>query len=293
MRMTKGQRSELLVGLAFISPWVVGFFWFNLYPVVASVYYSFTSFHVIETPQWVGLDNFNTLIHDELFWTSLSNTAYYIAGSVPLDLFAALFLAVLLNMQLPMRALLRTFYYIPTIVPTVAGAILWIMLFNTHGGIINETLGLFGIPEIPWLSSPDWAMPALILLSVWGVGQAIVIFLAGLQDVPTTLYEAARLDGAGPLQLVWHVTVPLVSPVILFNGILGMVSASQVFAQPLIMTGGGPLNATLMYSITLFRNAFVYYKMGYASALGWILFVFLFALTLVSLRVSRRFVHYE
>lgn len=293
MRATKGQRSELLVGLAFISPWVIGFLWFNLYPVVASVYYSFTSFHVIDPPQWVGLDNFHTLINDELFWTSLYNTAYYIAGSVPLDLVAALFLAVLLNLQLPMRAILRTCYYIPTIVPTVAGAILWIMLFNTHGGIINSTLGVFGIPEIPWLSSPDWAMPALILVSVWGVGQAVVIFLAGLQDVPTTLYEAARLDGAGPLQLVWHVTVPLVSPVILFNGILGMVNASQVFAQPLIMTGGGPLNATLMYSITLFRNAFVYYKMGYASALGWILFVFLFALTLVSLRLSRRFVHYE
>jgi multiple sugar transport system permease protein len=192
-----------------------------------------------------------------------------------------------------LRAALRTCYYIPTIVPTVAGAILWIMLFNTHGGLINETLGVVGIPEIPWLSSPDWAMPALILLSVWGVGSAIVIFLAGLQDVPTTLYEAARLDGAGPLQLVWHVTIPLVSPVILFNGILGMINASQVFALPLIMTGGGPLNSTLMYSITLFRNAFVYYKMGYASALAWILFVFLFALTLASLRLSRRFVHYE
>ena len=293
MRMTHGQRSELLVGLAFISPWVIGFFWFNPYPVVASVYYSFTSFHVIDPPQWVGLDNFNTLIHDELFWISLKDTAYYIAGSVPLDLVAALFFAVLLNLQLPLRSVLRTCYYIPTIVPTVAGAILWIMLFNTHGGIINETLGLFRIPEIPWLSSPDWAMPALIVVSVWGVGTAVVIFLAGLQDVPVTLYEAARLDGAGPLQLVWHVTVPLVSPVILFNGILGMVGASQVFAQPLIMTAGGPLNATLMYSITLFRNAFVYYKMGYASALGWILFVFLFALTLLSLRLSNRFVHYE
>jgi len=290
--MSKRQRGELLAGLAFISPWVIGFLWFNLYPVVASVYYSFTSFHVIETPQWVGLDNFNTLIHDELFWASLSDTMYYIAGSVPLDLVAALFLAVLLNLPLPFRAALRTCYYIPTIVPTVAGAILWIMLFNSHGGIINETLGVVGIPEIPWLSSPDWAMPALIILSVWGVGAAIVIFLAGLQDVPTTLYEAARLDGAGPLQLVWHVTIPLVSPVILFNGILGMVNASQVFAVPLIMTGGGPLNATLMYSITLFRNAFVYYKMGYASALAWIFCVILVVLTLVQFRFAKFWVFY-
>jgi len=293
MFITKRQRRDLLVGFGFIGPWMIGFVWFNLYPVLASVYYSFTSFHIIDPPQWVGLGNFHTLINDDLFWISLSNTAYYIAGSVPLGLIAALILAVLLNLRLPLRAALRTCYYIPTIVPTVAGAILWIMLFNTNGGIINETIGLFGAPAIPWLGSPEWAMPALILLSVWGVGPAIVIFLAGLQDVPTTLYEAARLDGAGPLQLVWHVTVPLVSPVILFNGILGMINASQVFAVPLIMTGGGPLNATLMYSITLFRNAFVYYKMGYASAMAWIFFIFLFALTLLSLRLSRRFVHYE
>jgi multiple sugar transport system permease protein len=291
--MTKQQWGELRVGLAFISPWVIGFIWFNLYPVLASVYYSFTSFHVIENPQWVGLNNFNTLAKDELFWTSLVNTAYYIAGSVPLDLIAALFFAVLLNLRLPLRAFLRTCYYVPTIVPTVAGAILWIMLFNTHGGIINQTLGLVGIDEVPWLSSPNWAMPALILLSVWGIGSAVIIFLAGLQDVPATLYEAAQLDGAGWFRLVWHVTIPLVSPVILFNGILGMIGASQVFAQPFIMTGGGPLNATLMYSITLFRNAFVYYKMGYASAMAWILFIFLFALTILSLRLSQRYVHYE
>jgi len=291
--MTKNERRELIAGLGFISPWIVGFLWFNLYPVIASVYYSFTSFHVVETPQWVGLNNFQILAKDGLFWTSLVDTIYYIVGSVPLDLIAALFFAVLLNLSLPGRSILRTCYYIPTIVPTVAASILWIMLFNTHGGIINETLGLFGIPEVPWLSSPNWAMPALILLSIWGVGSAIIIFLAGLQDVPSTLYEAAQLDGAGPAHLVWHITIPMVSPVILFNGIMGMVGAAQVFAVPFIMTGGGPLNATLVYSIELFRNAFVYYKMGYASAMAWILFIFLFALTLLSMRLSQRFVHYE
>jgi len=291
--MTKQQRRELFTGLAFISPWVIGFLAFNLYPVLASVYYSFTSFHVIETPQWVGLSNFELLLRDELFWTSLINTAYFIVGSVPLDLIVALFFAVLLNVRLPLRAALRTCFYVPTVVPTVASAILWIMLFNTHGGIVNETLGLFGLSEIPWLSSPTWAMPALILLSVWGIGPAIVIFLAGLQDVPSSLYEAAQLDGASPLRLVWHITIPMVSPVILFNGVLGMIGASQVFALPFIMTGGGPLNSTLVFAIELFRNAFVYYKMGYASAMAWILFIFLFALTLLSLRLSRRYVHYE
>ena len=291
--MTKNERRELIAGLGFISLWLIGFIWFNLYPVVASVYYSFTSFHVVETPQWVGLNNFQILAKDNLFWTSLVDTIYYIFGSVPLDLVAALFFAVLLNLTLPGRAILRTCYYIPTIVPTVAASILWIMLFNTHGGIINETLGVFGIPEVPWLSSPNWAMPALILLSVWGVGSAIIIFLAGLQDVPSSLYEAAQLDGAGPAHLVWYITIPMVSPVILFNGIMGMVGAAQVFATPFIMTGGGPLNATLVYSIELFQNAFVYYKMGYASAMAWILFIFLFALTLLSMRLSQRFVHYE
>jgi multiple sugar transport system permease protein len=166
------------------------------------------------------------------------------------------------------------------------------MLFNTDGGIINEALGLAHIPSIPWLSSPSWAMPALILLSVWGIGSAVIIFLAGLQDVPRVLYEAAALDGAGPLRSAWHVTLPMVSPVILFNFILGMIGAVQVFTTPFIMTAGGPLNATLMYSINLFNNAFVYYKMGYASAMAWVLFAIIFGLTLVSLRVSRGYVHY-
>lgn len=291
--MTKQQRRDLGLGVAFISPWLIGFLWFTLYPVLASIYYSFTSFHIVQTPQWVGLGNFTTLAGDDLFWTSLFNTAYYIVGSVPLDLIVALFFAVLLNLRVPLRDLLRTCYYVPTVVPTVASAILWIMLFNTQGGIINETLGLFGIPEIPWLSSPNWAMPALILLSAWGIGIPMIIFLAGLQDVPTSLYEAAELDGAGPLQLVWHVTVPMISPVILFNGVIGIIGAAQVFVVPYIMTAGGPLNATLVYGIELFNNAFVYYKMGYASAMAWILFLIIFALTLLSLQLSKRYVHYE
>lgn len=291
--MTKQERRELALGLAFISPWLIGFLWFALYPVLASIYYSFTSFHIVEAPQWVGFNNFSTLAADKLFTTSLVNTGYYILGSVPLDLIVALFFAVLLNLRVPLRDLLRTCYYVPTVVPTVASAVLWIMLFNTQGGIINETLGLFGIPQIPWLSSPNWAMPALILLSVWGVGTALIIFLAGLQDVPVTLYEAAELDGAGPLQLVWHVTIPMVSPVILFNGVIGIIGAAQVFTVPYIMTGGGPLYATLVYGIELFNNAFVYYKMGYASAMAWILFLIIFALTLLSLQVSKRYVHYE
>ncbi len=292
--MSRRQQRELFIGLGFVSPWIIGFLWFTAYPVVASLYYSFTSFHLIGTPVWIGLDNFRTLFfQDDLFWTAIRNTAYYMVVSVPLDLVVALFFALLLNVKIAGRSFFRTAFYLPTVVPTVASAILWIMLFNTDGGIINEALGLFHISPIPWLSSPDWAMPALILLSVWGIGAAVIIFLAGLQDVPQVLYEAASLDGAGPLRSALHVTLPMVSPVILFNFILGMIGAVQVFTTPFIMTGGGPLNATLMYSIHLFNNAFVYYKMGYASAMAWLMFFAIFLLTLLSLRLSRNVVHYS
>jgi multiple sugar transport system permease protein len=291
--MTKRQRRELWIGLAFISPWVVGFVWFTAYPVLASIYYSFTSFHLVQDPAWVGLSNYQTLFFDDdLFWTSLKNSAYYTVASVPLDLVVALFFAILLNVAIWGRAFFRTAFYLPTVVPTVPSAILWVMLFNTDGGIINEALGLFHIPAVPWLSSPNWAMPALILLSLWGIGAAVIIFLAGLQDVPQALYEAAQIDGAGPIRTAWYITVPLVSPVILFNFVLGMIGAVQVFTVPFIMTAGGPLNATLMYSLQLFNNAFVYYKMGYASAMAWILFIIIFGLTLLSLRLSRSYIHY-
>ena len=292
--MSPRRRRELAIGLAFVSPWIVGFLWFTAYPVVASLYYSFTSFHLIGTPVWVGLDNFRLLFtQDDLFWVSIKNTAYYMAVSVPLDLLVALIFALLLNVGIIGRSFFRTAFYLPTVVPTVASAILWIMLFNTDGGIINAALSLVHIAPIPWLSSPNWAMPALILLSVWGIGAAVIIFLAGLQDVPRVLYEAASLDGAGPLRSAWNVTLPMVSPVILFNFILGMIGAVQVFTTPFIMTGGGPLNATLMYSIELFNNSFVYYKMGYASAMAWLMFIAIFLLTLLSLRISRSYVHYD
>lgn len=292
--MSKRQRRELYFGVAFVSPWIIGFLWFTAYPIVASIYYSFTSFHLIQNPQWVGLDNYVSMFQgDDLFWTSLKNSAYYTVASVPLDLVVALVFAIFLNVGIPGRSIFRTAFYLPTVVPTVASAILWLMLFNTNGGIVNAALGLVRLAPIPWLSSPTWSMPALILLSVWGIGAAVIIFLAGLQDVPKVLYEAAELDGAGPLRSAWNVTLPMVSPVILFNFILGMIGAVQVFTQPFIMTAGGPLNSTLMYSINLFNNAFVYYKMGYASAMAWILFIIVFALTLVSFRVSRTVVHYE
>ena len=301
--LSRLRRNELLVALAFISPWIVGFCWFQLYPIVASIRYSFTNYNMMQPPVWIGLDNYRTLFTgDALFRKALLNTAIYTLFSVPLDLFVAFCFALLLNMRVPGRAIFRTAFYFPAIIPSVATAILWTMLLNAQGGLLNVGLGYLGIDAIPWLTSPSWTMPSLILLSVWGIGPTVVIFLAGLQDVPRDLYEAAQLDGAGPLRLVRDVTIPMISPVILFNLVIGMIAALQVFAQPFIIFGqsttgvgsyGGPLNSVLVYSVQLYNVAFVQFQMGYAAAMAWILFVIIFALSLISMRLSTRYVHYE
>lgn len=301
-RFGRLQRHELLVALAFISPWIIGFCWFQLYPIIASIRYSFTAYNMMQPPQWVGLSNYQQLFtNDPLFRKSLLNTAVYALFSVPLDLIVAFFFALLLNMNIPGRPIFRTVFYFPAIIPSVATAILWTMLLNAQGGLVNIGLGYLGINAIPWLTSPSWTMPSLILLSVWGIGPAVVIFLAGLQDVPRDLYDAAQLDGAGPVRLVRDVTIPMISPVILFNLIIGIIGALQVFAQPFVIFGqntsgsgyGGPLNSVLMYSVQLYNVAFVQFQMGYASAMAWILFVIIFALSLISMRLSTRYVHYE
>jgi multiple sugar transport system permease protein len=299
-RWQRLHRGELLPGLLFISPWILGFAWFQLYPILASIRYSFTDYNMMQAPIWLGLDNYTRLFtNDELFIKSLANTAIYALFSVPLDLIVALFFALLLNLNIPGRAIFRTVFYFPAVIPSVATAILWSMMLNTKGGLVNVALQAIGLDAIPWLTSPTWTMPSLILLSVWGIGPIVVIFLAGLQDVPRDLYEAAKLDGAGPFRLVRDVTIPMLSPVILFNLIIGIIAALQVFAQPFVIFGGGgghpggPLNSVLMYSVQLYTVAFQQYHMGYAAAMAWILFVIIFTLSLVAMRLSNRFVHYS
>jgi multiple sugar transport system permease protein len=295
-------RSELIPGLLFISPWIIGFCWFQLYPILASIRYSFTDYNMMQPPIWLGLENYRRLFtQDDLFVKSLTNTAIYALFSVPLDLAVALFFALLLNLQIPGRAFFRTAFYFPAVIPSVATAILWSMLLSTKGGLVNVALNAVGIQSIPWLSSPTWTMPSLILLSVWGIGPIVVIFLAGLQDVPRELYEAAKLDGAGPLRIVRDVTIPMLSPVILFNLIIGIIAALQVFAQPFVIFGGqgggghpgGPLNSVLVYSVQLYTVAFQQFHMGYAAAMAWILFMIIFILSLLAMRLSNRFVHYS
>ncbi len=287
-------RREMWAGLAFVSPWIVGLGVFLLYPILASLYYSFCDYSVFREARPIGAANYVDLASDKLFWKSLLNTLYFAALSVPLGLILALALALLLNSGVRGLTIYRTIFFLPALVPMVALAVLWLWIFNGEYGVLNSALSSLGVPAPGWLTDPAWSKPALVLLSMWGVGYAMVIFLAGLQDVPVHLYEAADLDGASWLHKIRHVTLPMVSPVILFNGIMGIIGSLQYFAIPYIMTPNGqPARSAYFYAMYLYDNAFLYLKMGYASAMAWILFLIILCLTLLSLRLASRYVHYE
>ncbi|MCY0898884.1 MAG: sugar ABC transporter permease [Firmicutes bacterium] len=280
--------------LVFLAPWIIGFTAFTVIPMATSLYYSFTSYSLGAPPQWIGAANWVAMVHDPLMWRSLWNSLYYTLGSVPLQLALALVIALLVNVKgIPGRGMFRTFFYLPTVVPTVAASILWIALFNPYGGLINDALGALHIPQPLWLESPTWAMPALILMSLWGIGTTMVIYLAGLQDIPRQLYEQAMVDGASPVRMFVHITIPMLSPIILFNGIMDLIWSMQTFTQPYLMTKGGPMDATLLFPLYVFQNAFEYLNMGYASALAWLLFLIVMGLTLLTIWLSRRSVFYQ
>lgn len=290
---TRRNRRALAVGLLFLAPWIVHILAFQLYPFVASLYYSLTVYTLLKPPIYVGLDNYVSLFTlDPLFWTSLGNTIYFMVFSVGLTTIVGICLAMLLNLNVRGMAFYRTIFYLPSVTPVVALSIVWLWLFNSQYGLINNALAAVGLPTVGWLSDPAWAKNALVLMSVWGVGGAVVIYLAGLQDIPQELYEAADIDGASGWQKSINVTIPLLSPVILFNVVTGMIGAFQYFTQAFIMTGGGPGDSTMMYSLYLYFNAFRYFKMGYASAMAWILFIVVMLCTLLVFRSSTRWVHY-
>jgi multiple sugar transport system permease protein len=301
LRLRK-KHSDLATGLAFISPWFIGFLAFVLYPLLASFYYSFTRFNIIQSPRWIGIEGYAELFFDDpLFWISIQNTLYMLVFGLPLSLVVSLLLAVLLNQNIRFKAFFRTLFYLPTIIPAVASAMLWLWIFNPQYGLINSVLALVGIRGPGWLVDPRWSKPAFIIMDLWGVGGAMVIYLAGLQGIPEQLYEAAEIDGANWMQKFWKITIPMLTPTILFNLILGAISKLQYFTAPYIMTRGvgtnvppgSPLNSTLFYSLLLFQNAFAYFKMGYASAMAWILFVLILVITLALFRSSARWVYYE
>lgn len=284
----------MIRGLAFLSPWLIGFFGFTLVPIGLSLYYSFCNYSLLQPPLFKGFDNYQKLAHDPIFWKVLFNTLIYGLLALPLGMFAALGVAILLNSKIRGVTIYRTIVFLPSLVPAVASAMLWLWLFNSKLGLINTALDTIGITNPPqWLTDTRWAMPALVLMSFWGVGNTVVIYLAGLQDVPRELYEAADIDGASTWRKTWHVTLPSISPVIFFNLIMGIIGTLQVFAIPFIMTGGGPARATYFYTMYLYDNAFSYLKMGYASAMAWVQLLIVLALTALAAWSGKRWVHYQ
>jgi len=292
--LTRAERKALITGVLFTSPWIIGFLAFRVYPFFASLYYSFTFYPILGSANWVGLDNYRGLFDDTRFMSSLYNTSYYALGAVPLATFVGILLAMLLNAKVRNLSFFRTIYFLPSITPVVASAIVWLWMFDPINGVINALLGYVGIRGPGWMGSPEWSKPALILMSMWGVGGAVVIYLAALQDVPRELLEASELDGANTPQKIRHITLPMISPVILFNVITGLIGAFQYFTEAFVMTGGtgSPADSTLMMSIYLYQTAFQYFKIGYASAQAWVLFLIVIAFTTVLFRVSGRLVYY-
>jgi ABC-type sugar transport system permease subunit/ABC-type glycerol-3-phosphate transport system substrate-binding protein len=294
LRQQRGpRRHETLAGFLFIAPWLAGFMLLTAGPVVASILLSFCEYDVLHPVAWAGLDNYRALPRDPLFWKSLANTLFMVLG-VPLGMAVSLGVAMLLNARVKGMAFYRTIYYLPAIVPAVASSILWIWVLNPQFGLVNVALQrLFGIAGPQWLQSELWSKPSILLMGLWGAGAGMIIWLAGLKGIPETLYEAAEIDGAGKCAAFRHVTLPMLSPYIFFNLIMGVIGTFQIFTQAYIMTSGGPVDSTLFYVYYLFNNAFRYFKMGYASALAWILFLIILALTLVQLRLGKRWVYYE
>jgi multiple sugar transport system permease protein len=287
-------RHEAFWGFLFILPWLIGFLCFTAGPMLTSLWLSLTKYD-LHSMEFVGAENYRRLlVVDPLFWKALNNTLTYAVFAVPLGICGSLALAILLNQNVRGVRLFRTLFYLPSMVPAVASAILWQWVFNTDNGVLNMGLGFFGVPPVQWLQDEHWTMPAFILMSLWGIGGArMIIFLAGLQGISETYYEASRIDGASPWQRFRYVTLPLLSPVMFFNLMLGIIGAFQVFTSAYVMTGGGPNNASLFYALYLFRNAFEYFKLGKASALAWILFAILLIVSMIQFRMSRRWVYYE
>ncbi len=283
-------------GWLFISPWVIGFLALTLYPMLASLYYSFTDYNIIQAPNWIGLDNYiKILTADPLFWISVRNTLYYVALFVPLTIIASVMIAMLLNTNVRGQSIFRTAVFLPSIVPEIVTGLLWFWMLNPQFGFANMLLEFLGLPRIGWFGDPAWSKPSLILIGLWGLGGSMVIYLAALQDIPEQLYEAAEIDGAGVWAKSRYITLPMLTPTIFFNLVLGIINAFQVFTSAFIISkgSGGPVDSTLFYSLHLYRNAFAYLKMGYASALAWVLFLLVLMITLVVFKSSGRWVFYS
>ena len=291
--MSAGEKKSMIEGLLFVSPWLIGFLTLTVFPLLFSLYISLTRYDLLRPPVFIGLQNYQELFfRDPLFWTVMYNTLFYVIFSVPLSLTFAFLIANLLNSNIVGRSFFRGIMYIPSIVPAVCTAMVWLFLLNIQYGAVNGILQALGLRAIPFLSNPELAKPSLIMVAIWSTGNAVVIFLAGLQDVPRSLYEAATVDGANAFQQFRHVTIPMSTPIILFNLIIGFINAFQEFTSAFLITNGGPANATLFYSVYLYRQAFQFLRMGKASALAWVLFVLVVIYSVLLFRSSARWVYY-
>jgi multiple sugar transport system permease protein len=287
------KRREAIDGYLFIAPWLIGFVVFVSGPMIGALLLSFMDWDLFNDPEWIGLENYQQLTDDPLVVKSLLNTMFYTFLSVPINLVVALFAAMLLNAQVRGQPFFRTAFYLPAVMPVVANAVLWFYILNPEAGLANALLERLGLPESQWLFDADSAKPTFILMGLWGVGNTMVIFLAGLQGVPSSLYDAAHIDGANAWQRFRVVTLPMLSPVILFNLVLGVIGSFQIFTSAYLLTDGGPNNSTLFSVLYLFRLGFEQFQMGYAAAFAWLIFFIILFFTLIQLKLAQRWTYYE
>ncbi|MBV7330861.1 sugar ABC transporter permease [Chloroflexi bacterium TSY] len=291
--MTAAQRRDLRDGLLFTSPFIFGVLALWIGPMLYSLYLVVHKWNMLAPPKFVGFGHFERMLNDPLVSKSLFNTAYYTFIGVPLQLLVAFALAVMLNQQIRGLGIYRTVYYLPSITPAVAFAVVWVQILNPEFGVLNEVIGWFGLGPINWLFDPNWAKPAFIIMTLWLTGFQMIIFLAGLQGVPKELQEAAEIDGANVWRRFFRVTIPIISPIIFFNMIIGIIGSFQVFTSAFIMTDGRPQDSTLFMVLYLYRNAFEFFKMGYAASLAWILFIIIMIFTGIQFFFANRWVYYE
>lgn len=281
------------MGYIFIGPFILGVIFWVLIPALVALYLTFHSWNLISAPRFVGFANIEALFRDPLLPQSLKATFVYSFVSVPLGLIFSFFLALLINVRIPGIAFFRTIFYLPSIVPAVANALLWSWMFNTEFGLLNVFIRGLGGSKIPWLQDPGWAIPALVVLSLWGVGGSMIIFLAGLQGIPDIYYEAAEIDGAGRWAKMRYITLPMMSPIFFFNLVIGFINSFQAFTLVYLITDGGPQNSTLFLVLYIYRSAFTSLKMGYAATLSWLLFFILMVLSFIVFKYIGSRVYYE
>ena len=294
LRMSQTTRNKIN-GVLFALPWLIGLLVFWIYPTIASAYYSFTKFNAVQSPEWIGFSNYIQLFTaDDTFWLAVYNTAYFAIISIPLAIIVSFGLAMMLNAKIRFQTVYRTIYFLPTLVPEIALSLVWVYLFTPGSGLVNVPFDWLGIKGPCWLTCPAWSRPTIILLALWIVGQQVILYLAGLQDVPQDFYDAADVDGANFLHKFRHVTIPMMTPVVFFHLVTSVIGALQFFTVPYIMTGGTgfPAGSLMFYSIYLYKNAFQYFNMGYASAMAWLLFMVALLVTLVIFRSARMWVFY-